>query len=228
MPEINQNRAAPACIRVPDRRLLWLALGLAYLLASASGHKAVALGIFGLIVGALIVITGYRIAGVLAGMALAAAFAHWSDSVSFLAYTPPLFVFGFMAWFFFRTLSPGIEPLITRVARREHPDLPLEMAQFTRTLTWAWSGCFAFLFLVALLLAPFLPFDSWSRWVQALGYVLPAILFLGEYASRHRRFPDRKHGSLRSLVINIVAVIQEAALKPAAPDIHGRDEREKN
>ena len=84
----------------------------------------------------------------------------------------------------------------------------------TRTLTWIWTLCFMLLFLAALLLAPVLPLDAWSRWVHGLGYILPAALFLGEYAYRHYHFPDRKHGSLPALILNIVAVSKEAALSP--------------
>jgi uncharacterized membrane protein len=218
MSEVNQTRVAPTHVHVPGLGLLWLTLAAGYLAASVSGHRAVAMSIVGLMAGALIATAGQRFAGLVAGVALAAACLHWPDSMSFLVYFPPLFAFAFMAYFFSRTLRPGIEPLITRVARKEHPDLPTEIAQFTRTLTWAWSLCFVFLFLAALPLAYFLPLDSWSRWVQGLGYVVPATLFLGEYVYRHRRFPDRSHASLPVLILNIVAVVKEAAVKPNAPD----------
>ena len=218
MSELNQARVPPTHIHVPGLGLLWFALAAGYLAASASGHRALATSVVGLMAGALIATSGQRFAGLLAGVSLAAACLYWSDSMVFLVYFPPLFAFAFMAYFFYRTLGPGIDPLITRVARKEHPDLPAEVAQFTRTLTWAWSLCFVLLFLVALLLASFLPLDSWSRWVHALGYVVPATLFLGEYVYRHRRFPDRIHGSLPVLILNIVAVVKEAAVKPDAPD----------
>lgn len=223
MSEVNQTRVPPAHIHVPGLGLLWLALAAGYLVASASGHRALAVSIVGLMAGALVATSGQRFAGLLAGVALAAACLHWSDSVFFLVYFPPLLAFAFLAYFFYRTLGPGIEPLITRVARKEHPDLPIEMAQFTRTLTWTWSLCFVFLFLVALLLASLLPLDSWSRWVHGLGYVVPATLFVGEYVYRHRRFPDRSHGSLPVLILNIVAVVKEAAVKQKAQSPQDRD-----
>ncbi len=227
MSEVNQARVTPTHIHVPGLGLLWLALAAGYLAASASGHLALAMGIVGLMAGALIATSGQRLAGLLAGITLAAACLHWSDSIFFIIYFPPLFAFAFMAYFFYRTLEPGSEPLITRVARKEHPDLPTEIVQFTRTLTWAWSLCFAFLFLVALLLASLLPLDSWSRWVQGLGYAVPATLFLGEYVYRHRRFPDRSHGSLPVLILNIVAVVKEAAVKPNAPNAQSPQDRDR-
>ena len=117
-----------------------------------------------------------------------------------------------ISFFFYRTLRPGSVPLITRVARLEHPDLPADMARHARMLTWAWSLCFMLMFLVALVLAPLLPLDVWSRWVHGLGYALPAALFLGEYAYRHVRFRERHHGSLLVLIPNIVAASRDAAL----------------
>jgi uncharacterized membrane protein len=223
MSELNQTSVPPTRIHVPGLGLLWLALAAGYLAASASGHRAVAMSIVGLMAGALIATSGQRIAGLLAGVALAAACLHWSESIFLLVYFPPLFAFAFMAYFFYSTLGPGIEPLITRVARKEHPDLPTEIVQFTRTLTWAWSLCFVILFLAALLLASLLPLDSWSRWVHGLGYVVPSILFLGEYVYRHRRFPDRSHGSLPVLVLNIIAVVKEAAVNPNAQSPQDRN-----
>lgn len=194
--------------------LAWLGLAAAYLAASAGGHRAAALGVVGLMIGALLAATGRPLAGLIAGLALAVTCLRWSDSIAFLVYAPPLAAFAFMALFFQRTLRPGAEPLITRVARKEHPDLPVDMARYARALTRVWSLCFAALFLAALLSAPLLPLDSWSRWVHGFGYTLPAALFLVEHAYRQRRFPDRRHGSLPVLILNIAAVIKEAAVSP--------------
>ena len=115
--------------------------------------------------------------------------------------------------------------LITRVARTEHPDLPEEMARYTRTLTRTWSLCFVLLFLVALLSAPVLALDSWSRWVHGLGYLVPAALFLGEYVYRHHRFRDRRHGSIPDLILKIAVVLREAAVKPHAYSPKEREHR---
>lgn len=226
MSEVNQTRVTSTGIHVPGLGLLWLVLAAGYLAASASGHRAAAMSFVGLMAGALIATSGQRFAGLFAGVSLAAACLYWSDSIFFLVYFPPLFAFAFMAYFFYCTLAPGIEPLITRVARKEDPDLPAEIVQFTRTLTWVWSLCFVSLFLAALLLASFLPLESWSRWVQGLGYVVPATLFLGEYVYRHRRFPDRSHGSLSVLILNIVTVVKEAAVKPNAPKAQSPQDRD--
>ncbi len=210
----------PLTFRATVRRfsLSWLPWGIlvaAYLILSASGQRGPALAVAGLMVGVAIGAAGWRLAGALAGMALAIASMYWAESLLFIAYAPPLAAFAFMAFFFLGTLRSGVEPLITRVARREHPELPPPMARYTRILTWLWSLCFVFLTLTALALAPILSFDRWSVWVQGLGYALPLVLFLGEYPYRLRRFSGHRHGSLLVLIMNIFLVVKEAAVKPA-------------
>lgn len=211
----SESRASHAGFHIPGLGLLWLALAAGYLAASASGHRAVALGVVGLMVGALVAATGRHAAGAVTGLLLAGACLYWSDSISFVVYAPPLAAFAFMAFFFHRTLRRGAEPLITRVARTEHPDMPMEMARYTRTLTRTWSLCFVFLFLAAVVAAPVLTLDSWSRWVHGLGYLVPTALFLGEYAYRHYRFRDHRHGSIATLILKIIAVFKQSAVSSA-------------
>lgn len=216
MSEAQETPASPSGLTISLLGLLWLGLAVGYLAASASGHRTLALATIGLMIGALLVASGRRVMGVFTGLALASASLYWADAVFIVVYVPPLAAFAFMAYFFHRTLRDGVEPLITRVARKEHPDLPVEMARYTRTLTWVWSLCFVLLLLIALVLAPLLPLDLWSRWIHGLGYGVPSILFLGEYAYRHRRFPNHSHGSLTLLTLNIVTVSKEAALALSA------------
>ena len=218
MPEAKPLRDPPVPSRHPALVALWLVLALGYLAASATGLRAVAMAVVGLMAGALLAASGRVAAGALTGTALAGLCLYFSASLQFIVYAPPLAAFLFMAFFFYRTLRPGSEPLITRVARMEHPDLPPDMARHARMLTWAWSLCFMLLFAVALLLAPLLPLDAWSRWVHGLGYVLPATLFVGEYAYRRHRFRGRQHSSLLVLIPNIVAVSREAARSPGMRD----------
>ena len=207
-------------IPAPSRRVwlavLWLALAAAYLIATVTGMRVVAMAVVGLMVGVLLAASGRIITGAVVGVALVVLCVYLSASMQFIVYAPPLAAFAFMAFFFHRTLRPGAEPLITRVARAEHPDLPVEMARYSRTLTRIWSLCFVFLFLAALLSAPILPLDAWSRWVQGLGYLVPAALFLGEYAYRLFRFRDHRHDSIPALILRIVAVFRQAAVKPRA------------
>lgn len=199
--------------RISGLGLLWFALAAAYLVASALGHRAAALAVLGLMAGAFIVASGRVVAGFAVGVALAAAVWHFADAVRFLVFVPPLAAFAFMAFFFGRTLRAGSEPLISRIARKEHPDLTPDVARHARRLTGIWSACFVVLFLVALGLAPLLSLEAWSRWVHGLGYVVPGVLFLGEYVYRHHRFPHRARGSLAVLIPNVLAVIREIAVE---------------
>ena len=218
MPEVKQVTNPPVPARHPGLIALWLVLAVGYLAASASGLRVVAMSIVGLMVGALLVASGRLVAGGITAVALVGLCVYFSDSMRFIVYAPPLAAFAFMAFFFYRTLRPGSEPLITRVARLEHPDLPTDMARHARMLTWAWALCFALLFVVALVLAPLLQLDVWSRWVHGLGYIVPGALFLGEHAYRHVRFRERQHGSLLVLIPNIVKVSRDAAISPDRRD----------
>lgn len=210
MPEVKPGPNPRA--RHPVLVVLWLVLASGYLITSATGLRMVAMAIVGLMVGALLVASGRLAAGVVTAAALVGLCVYFAESMEFIVYAPPLAAFAFMAFFFYRTLRPGSVPLITRVARMEHPDLPPDMARHARLLTWAWSLCFMLMFVVALVLAPLLPLEVWSRWVHGLGYVLPGALFLGEYAYRQLRFRERHHGSLLVLIPNIVAASRDAAL----------------
>lgn len=199
--------------RIPGFALLWLGLAAGYLAASALGHRAASLAVLGLMAGALIASGGRRFPGLVVGLALAAAAWHFADEVRILVFVPPLAAFAFMAFFFGSTLRAGSEPLINRIARKEHPDLPPEMARHARWLTGVWTACFAALFAVALALAPLLSLEAWSRWVHGLGYIVPGALFLGEHIYRHHRFAHRSHGSLAVLVSNVLVVIREIAME---------------
>ena len=212
MPEAKQGPNPPVPARHPVLIALWISLALGYLIASAMGYRMLATSIVGLMVGALLVASGRPAAGVVTAAALVGLCVYFAESMGFIVYAPPLAAFAFMAFFFYRTLRPGSEPLITRVARMEHPDLPADMARHARMLTWAWALCFTLLLVVALVLAPLLQLDVWSRWVHGLGYIVPGALFLGEYGYRHYRFRERQHGSLLVLIPNIVRVSKDAAI----------------
>lgn len=195
---------------------LWLAMAIAYVAASATSHRAIAVAVVGLMA-AVLLWSGGRL--LLAAMVAAAGLAMailLPDSTSFMAYLPPMAAFAFMAWFFGRTLKPGTEPLIARVARKEYPDLPQDMARYARALTLLWSLTFLAMFGAALALALLVPFATWARWVHAMGYAVPGGLLVVEYAYRHIRFHDRPHGSPALLIANIVRVVRESALENAS------------
>ena len=129
-----------------------------------------------------------------------------------VAYLPPLAGFAFMAAFFGATLRRGQVPLVTRVARREHPILPAELVAYTRTLTAIWCASFVALLVAGLALAFTQPFPAWARWTQGLAIAVPAALFFGEYLYRRIRHARHEHASPLRLFINIVSVMKDTAL----------------
>lgn len=196
---------------------LWVALALAYLAATFSGHRELVLLVVGLMAGAFVAASMHVLTGILLGALLGILALHFSASLGFLAYAPPIAAFLFMALFFLSTVRPGVEPLIVRIARTEHPDVPPELEAHARWLTWFWGWCFVAMAAIALALAPQLPIDAWSHWVHAMGYAVPALLFLGEHLYRLRRFNQYSHGPILPLVRNIVKVVRAAAIEPPAP-----------
>lgn len=135
------------------------------------------------------------------------------DSAPFgLAYLPPLAGFAFMAYFFGATLREGSEPLVTRVARLEHPHLDPALERYTRAWTVAWSAAFALLFAAAAIAVPALSFTAWSHATHAGAIAVPAALFAIEYLYRLRRFRGHSHATPARLLRNIVVVMREAAL----------------
>jgi len=216
MSELKTSREREPRAATPWFTLLWCGLALAYVIATALGERVLALALVGIMTGALFAVSGRRVAGAVIGVGLPAACLAWPESLFVLVYLPPMAAFAFMAWFFGRTLRRDSVALITRVARLEHPELPADLQRYTRALTWLWTIAFAALFATAALLAPAIPLPLWSRWVHGLGYAVPAALFLGEYAWRHYRYREHQHGSLATLVANIV-IVSRSAFAPPQP-----------
>lgn len=94
-----------------------------------------------------------------------------------------------LLWYFGRTLRPGREPLITRIARRIHGSVPPDMERFTRRLTVAWCVFFAGQVLVSGLLLAFAPHDIWSMFVNVLDLPLLALMFVAQQVYRALCFP---------------------------------------
>lgn len=208
--------AAPVA-RAPRARWLGLALAIGYAAMALAGQRLAANLLVALMASVLCWVAGYRWLAGLLGAGLAFAVLGRTPAATLLAYLPPLAVFAFMAWFFGRTLRPGREPLITRIARKEHPELPAGIAHYTRKLTRLWAASFLALLAWALVSAPALELHVWSRWVQALGYLMPGALFLGEYVFRRYRFANIAHASIPVLIANTVRVIRESSTELRQP-----------
>jgi uncharacterized membrane protein len=155
-----------------------------------------------------------RIAAVLLLAAVALA---WRLAPAWLLFLPPAAINVAFGVFFAATLRPGQEPRIARYARRERGgDLPVDLARYTRRLTWLWSAYFFVAAAAGLLLAAFAPLAAWSAFANVGSYVLVALLFVGEYAYRRLRFRHYTHAPLFALVA-IVVRDRAGAARGSAP-----------
>ena len=112
---------------------------------------------------------------------------------------PYLTVYAFLFWLFGRTLRPGRQPLITRLATQVHGELPAQIARYTRQVTWAWCVFFAVMALTSMLLFLFEPLPIWSVFNNLLNLPLVVAMYLGEYAWRLLRFPNFSHASIATV-----------------------------
>src|SRR5258706_8939682 len=112
---------------------------------------------------------------------------------------PYLTVYAFLLWLFGRTLRPGRQPLITRLATYVHRELPAQIARYTRRVTWAWCVFFAAMALTSILLFLFEPLPIWSMFNNLLNLPLVVAMYLGEYAWRLWRYPNFSHASIATV-----------------------------
>jgi uncharacterized membrane protein len=101
-----------------------------------------------------------------------------------------------LLWLFGRTLRPGMEPLVTRLARRVHGALPPALVDYTRRVTCAWCVFFSAQIVISMLLFRFSSLNVWSLFVNVLNVPLLAGMFTGEYVYRIIRHRDFPHASL--------------------------------
>ena len=96
-----------------------------------------------------------------------------------------------LLWFFGRTLVPGREAFITRLARHARGGaLPPGMESYTRRLTFAWCVFFAAQLAISALLLRFGSLESWSLFINVLNFPLLALMFAVDYLYRVLRFGD--------------------------------------
>src|SRR5262245_59330552 len=116
-----------------------------------------------------------------AAVLLAALVWRTAPSVNLLYPIPSVIVYVALMWLFGRTLTPGHEALVTRLARRVHDTLPDYIATYTRQVTWAWCLFFGAMALASVLLFAFAPLQAWSLFVNVLTFPLIAGMFVVEY-----------------------------------------------
>ena len=97
---------------------------------------------------------------------------------------------------FGRTLLGEREPLVTRLARLVHGELPPPISRYTRAVTAAWTLFFGAMAAGSVLLYVFAPRVTWSAFVNLLTLPCVVAMFLVEYAVRRLLFPWYRHVSI--------------------------------
>lgn len=75
-------------------------------------------------------------------------------------------------------------PIIERLARLRHPDLPLEGVRYTRRVTQVWTGFFLINGAIAAALALWAPWSWWTAYNGGISYALMGLLMAGEWLLR--------------------------------------------
>jgi uncharacterized membrane protein len=114
--------------------------------------------------------------------------AHVDPAWLYLA--PQVGINVFMLYLFGRTLLPGHEALITRVARYVQGSLPDDGALYTRRATWAWCVFFIATIVISILLFVLGSLTAWSTFANVMSLPLLGLMFFCEYAWRVLRHPD--------------------------------------
>jgi uncharacterized membrane protein len=140
---------------------------------------------------------------------------------------PPVLFVGWVAWVFARSLRPGRVALITRIVAPLYGCRPATLdpalQRYTHGLTAAWALLLSMLCLANLALALFsvpggllarmgvqpplaVPDAHGSLFANLLVYGVVGAFFLGEYAWRRRRFPQRPYRNLPDFLRRLAAL----------------------
>ncbi len=111
-------------------------------------------------------------------------FAAWHNELDALRLYPVLVNAAMFIFFAWSLHSPP--PLIERLARIQHPNLPSEGVLYTKRVTQIWCGFFFVNGSIALFTALWGSFEIWSLYNGLIAYLLMGILFAGEYVVRMR------------------------------------------
>ena len=139
----------------------------------------------------------------------------------------PILVNVIVAHIFSRSLVPGREALITRIAKLERGGvLPEALAIYTQRLTSAWAWFFRMLALNGVFLALTASAETILLFANTLNLVLIAAFFLAEYLYRRWRFRAYGHPPLRHLIRTLADTgWMRQGHEPAAPPARTAVER---
>ena len=111
-------------------------------------------------------------------------FAIWNDKLASLRFYPVIANAGMLLLFSWTLFFPP--SFIERIARLQHPDLPLAGIIYTKKVTQAWCLFFILNGSLAFATTVWGSFELWSLYNGFIAYILMGILFIGEYLIRMR------------------------------------------
>ncbi|WP_031433988.1 COG4648 family protein [Methylomarinum vadi] len=111
-------------------------------------------------------------------------FAVWNNNLATLRFYPALINLGLLAIFAASLYFPP--PIIERLARLQHPNLPPKGVRYTRRVTQVWCGFFLMNGALAFATAVWGSFAFWSLYNGLVAYLLMGLLLVGEYWIRIR------------------------------------------
>jgi uncharacterized membrane protein len=119
-------------------------------------------------------------------LAAAAAVVLWLPDID-LAYLRlyPMLLSLLVFAMFFGSLFTRM-PMVERIARMAHPELPPQGVTYTRRVTWFWCGVLLVNALLSLYTSVGTSFEIWSLYNGVIVYLLFGSVFLGEYLLRIR------------------------------------------
>ncbi|MGM0593504.1 MAG: hypothetical protein ACQETD_03115 [Pseudomonadota bacterium] len=101
-----------------------------------------------------------------------------------VVYAPPVLLPLLLLWLFARSLRPGQEPFISRIARLMHSQPSARLLNYTRRVTLAWVFFLALLTVEAVWLGLYADRESWSRFTNFYNYLFMLAFFLLELLIR--------------------------------------------
>ena len=110
--------------------------------------------------------------------------AVWNNNQLTLRFYPVLINFGLFIVFFSSLFSS--QPIIERIARLQHPNLPEQGIRYTRNVTIIWSVFFVINGSISAITAIWSSFAWWSLYNGFISYVLIGLLMGMEYLVRVR------------------------------------------
>jgi len=125
------------------------------------------------------------------GMAIFAVCIILVDATRVTLYLPPILIISFFIIYFAKSLLPGQEPLITKIARVIFQEDGPEMIVYNRRVTWLWTCFLGILLIQTISLSLFASIELWSLFTNVLNYLFMGLLFIIEYIYRQFRFGYR-------------------------------------